>query len=164
MGSGFEYKCSKCNKEYGITLGIGMMYPVVYKELVDDVKNGAFGEEWKQLFDETENVAVDAENRVYICHDCGSWIEEKGLSLYVADNEYALKDVKKGLPIFYGDDSIPAMMGQKPKYRLLKEYEHKCKKCCAKMREASKEELYSLPCPDCGAKPDPDSIGFVNWD
>ena len=59
MGSGFEYKCSKCNNEYGITLGIGMMYPVVYKELVDEVKNGAFGEEWKQLFDNTENIAVD---------------------------------------------------------------------------------------------------------
>ena len=164
MGSGFEYKCSKCKKEYGITLGIGMLYPVVYKELVDEIKNGSFGEEWKQLFEETENIAVDAENRVYICPGCGSWIEERGLSLYVPDNEYALKDVKKGLPIFYGDDSIPAMMGQKPKYRLIKEYEHKCTKCGSNMREASKEELHLLPCPECGSKPDQDSISFLNWD
>lgn len=164
MGSGYQFMSSKCNEIYGIYLGIGMLYPNVYEETVKDIKNGTFGKEWKQFYEDTENVAVDVENRIYICPDCGSWKQEKGLSLYAPNNEYALKDVKKGFPIFYGNDSIPAMFGHKPEYRLVKEYEHKCDKCGIKMREADNRELYGLPCPKCGASPDPDQIDIMDWD
>ena len=164
MGSGFELKCSKCKKEYGIYLGFGMLYPNLYEETVKDIKDGKFGKEWKQFYEDTENVAVDVENHVFICPNCGFWKQEKGMSLYVPDNEYALKDVKKGLPIFYGDESIPAMFGQKPEYRLVREFEHKCDKCGAKMREASESEMWGLPCPECGASPDPEEISIMDWD
>lgn len=43
MGTGFMYKCSKCNKEYDITPGTGMMYPFIYEEVVDKIRKGKFG-------------------------------------------------------------------------------------------------------------------------
>ena len=164
MGLGYSYKCSKCKKKYEVFMGIGMLYPQVYEETVTKVKNGKLGKEWKNLFEKTDNVAIDVEDHVYCCPECKAWKKEKGLSLYVPANKYALEDVKSGLPIFYGEDSIPAMMGEKPDYSLLKEYEHKCKKCGTKMHEASEEELMSLPCPKCGGEPDPGKIGLINWD
>ena len=82
----------------------------------------------------------------------------------MADNEEAISDVKNGWPVFYGDDSLPAMMGDMPQYHLLNEYEHKCKKCGGKMKAADDDEMLTLSCPKCGGAPDPENTMYVLWD
>ena len=164
MGTGYRYVCSKCKEEYEVFQGIGMLFPTTYKNLVDKIKKGEYGKEWKELFETTKNVAVDAETHIYCCSECRSWNAEPGISLYVAVNDSAIEDVKNGYAVFYDDDSIPAMMGNKPEYRLLKEYEHKCKKCGSVMHETGNEEICSLPCPKCGSAPDMEHFGIINWD
>ena len=164
MGLGYSFKCSKCSKKYEILPGIGMLFPQVYEDTVAKLKNGRFGKAWKELYENTENVAIDAEKRVYLCPSCGYWKNEPGLSLYVADNKRAISDVKNGCPVFYGEDSLPAMMGNMPQYHLLKEYEHKCKKCGGKMKAVDDDEMLTLSCPKCGGAPDPENTMLVLWD
>lgn len=164
MGSGNSYICSNCGKNYSFMSGFGMLFPNEYKKTVKNIRDGKFGKEWKELYGTGENIAVDAQKRIYCCPKCGSWKSEQGLSLYEAADDRAVKDVKSGYPILYGDDSMPAIMGRMPEYRLLKEWEHICVKCQCKMHEVSAEELRHLKCPGCGGAPDPEQIGIIMWD
>ena len=142
----------------------GMLFPEGYEDTIAKLKNGRFGKAWKELYENTENVAIDAEKRVYLCPSCGYWKNEPGLSLYVADNKRAISDVKNSCPVFYGEDSLPAMTGNMPQYHLLKEYEHKCKKCGGIMKAADDDEMLTLSCPKCGGAPDPENTMYILWD
>lgn len=164
MGYGLGFKCSKCQKDYDVFLGIGMMFPKVYKELVEKIRSGKYGSEWKTLIDSEDNVVVDAEKTVFCCPECAAWRAEPNLSLYVAVNEDAIKEAKSGYPYMHKMSPIAEFMMTKPEYKLLKQYDHKCKKCKIVMHEASDDELRSLPCPKCGAAPDEEHSSCFNWD
>jgi DNA-directed RNA polymerase subunit RPC12/RpoP len=45
MGMGYEYKCSKCGKEYYVSLGVGFLQPNICKEELKKIKNGEYGED-----------------------------------------------------------------------------------------------------------------------
>ena len=45
MGMGYSYKCKKCGHEYSVFLGVGMMYPQVYRQKLDEIAEGAYGKE-----------------------------------------------------------------------------------------------------------------------
>ena len=49
MGDGYDFVCKKCKKEYSVMHGIGMMYPTIYQETIEDAKNGKYGSEWQEL-------------------------------------------------------------------------------------------------------------------
>ena len=91
MGYGEEFKCSKCGYEYMYGVGVGFMFPKVYEELLESVKEGDYGEEWKELVLKTDNIAIDAETYLYCCKSCGNWKTEEGLSLYVPKDMETLK-------------------------------------------------------------------------
>ena len=142
MGSGYTYRCSRCGKEYATQLGIGYMFSTFYKDQIDAIRNGLYGPEWQRLFQENDGVALDAENKAYVCNECGNWQVEIDGSLYVPNDDS-----------YKNDSGYVMSFDLEEKYHLLKRKEHKCQKCGSVMREATDEELPMLPCPDCGGKP-----------
>ena len=166
MGSGIELKCSECGKKYSAWTGIGFMFPEVYKETLNDVKKGKYGEEWKALSLSEELVAVDAEKYLYVCPKCGHWIVERGLSLYAPKDLDQLKKKQYGIKTVEEWGEVPYVMSMdlKENYHILKRRIHKCKKCDGIMHKATPEEERNLSCPDCGGAPLEGYIGFVNWD
>ena len=73
MGMGYSYKCKKCGHEYSVFLGVGMMYPQVYRQKLDEIAEGAYGKEWMILFHKTPYAAINAEKIIYICSSCSRW-------------------------------------------------------------------------------------------
>ena len=166
MGRGIGLKCSKCGNEYSANTGIGFLYPQVYQKTLEDIKNGKYGKEWKDLALSEDLVAVDAESYLYICGECGHWDVEKGLSLYIPN------DVNELMKKEYGDKTVkqrgevPYVMSDdlRNDYHLLKGWDHKCPKCGASMHMATRSEETSIPCPACGAAPVEGYTDLIRWD
>ena len=146
-----------------------MRYPELFKETLQDFKEGKYGEERRQLSLSEELVIVDAENYIFVCKKCGNWTEDLGLSLFAPNDVNKLKKKKYikhveewGTTAYY----MPYGMipGFQEDYHLLKRYVHKCDKCGSVMHKATKKEECHLPCPECGGSPDPSFISIVNWD
>ena len=149
MGAGYSYRCSKCGEEYSVHLGAGMLFPSAYERLVNEIKEGVYGEEWKTLFEGNDMTAVDAEISLYYCSECNSWKNENGLSLYIPKDPESIR--KRYESIGEADGPRYVMRHElQEDYRLLKEYIHTCDKCGGKMHEATQEEIDNLPCPSCG--------------
>ena len=72
MGMGKIFKCENCGESFITMMGIGMNFPFEYQEIVNDIKNGKYGEEFKDLMLSREGVVVDLEKCLYICDKCGS--------------------------------------------------------------------------------------------
>ncbi len=166
MGSGIGLKCSKCGKEYAAYTGIGFLFPQVYKETLTDVKNGKYGEEWKNLALSEELVAVDAERYLYVCEKCGHWDTEPDLSLYAPNDVEKIKQKKYGEKTVEQWGEVPYVMsdGLEEDYHLLKRRDHICEKCGGVMHKATREEEYTLHCPDCGGAPVEGYHCLHKWD
>lgn len=165
MGTGYGFKCSKCGKEYCADVGIGFLFPKVYKETLVDVKSGKYGEEWKSIALSEEFVAVDAESYLYACK-CGYWEAVPGLSLYAPNDIEKLKKKKYGEKTVEQWGEVPYVMGLdlKQNYHLLKSRVHKCKKCGDVMHDATQEEKDNLQCPYCGGAPSKEDQELYRWD
>ena len=152
MGSGMLYTCEKCGSSHSLALGIGFSFPRVCQQIMDDIRWGKFGEEWKTLVEANALVAVDAELRLYQCA-CGHWEVEYGLSLFEPkDCEVVLAEESGENAAEWG--RAPCVMGPglERDYKLLKEWVHRCPKCDAAMEAVDGGECFpgELTCPDCG--------------
>ncbi len=157
MGKGYSYDCSNCDSEFAVGLGRGLFFPEDYAETLEKIRAGKAGEEWKRLLERTPDVAVDAELYFYTCDHCGSWANERSLSLYIPkDPEYTKN--KERLPWSSVDDSSTPCVAAyqlQEEYTLLRAYVHVCPKCGKPLRQVTDEKelaarLAELPCPDCG--------------
>ena len=144
--------------------GVGMMFPTAYRGLVEAIKKGKYGRDWQKLMASRDDVAVNAERRLYLCPICGQWEMIYDLSLYIP---------KKGK----GGEKKPAQVKQKDyvlpleltsqwesSYELLKHYKHQCPTCKATMVPVDMDDLLgaSFKCPECGH---PNQIkSVVMWD
>ena len=165
MGDGRAYKCSKCRKEYHAFWGIGYLYSLDKLEKEKKIKEGEYGQEWKDLFQSEDSVEVDIEKYVYLCGKCGSWTVEPDLSLYVPnDSDETITDQQEDGTddeSWGNDRSVPFDLEG---YRLLKERVHKCADCGEAMHVAAKEEIQHLQCPECGGEPETGAIRMILWD
>lgn len=159
MGYGLNIHCGCRDKE--LMLGVGLGYPMVYRETVEDIKAGKYGIGMKDLMNSGKCVAVDAENYMYYCDECGcvesmmaldlyepkdiKKVEERVVGRWSAAEPVQNKTVKDlgELPYFNSDDED---------FALLKEYKHVCPKCGKVMRKINEEELGKKTCPRCGEK------------
>ena len=167
MGKGYVYKCNNCNNEYTAYVGCGMLYPDDYRKKLSEIVGGAYGAKWQSLLKKTELAAINADKVIYVCSTCNRWEEGTDVTLY------APKKPESILHMQYGDKTVekwghvPWVTGRdlKENYRILKRYYHKCVKCGKRMHKASDEELWSLPCPKCGAANEilPEG-GILFWD
>ncbi len=155
MGMGYRYHCNQCGMNYKVSTGVGMTFPQVYQQIVADVLAGKCGQEWKDVAQNIQHFAVDAELRLYRCDHCGFWDVGYDLSLY------APKSLDKLLKKQYGEKTV-AEWGYAPyvmdsdlaeDYDLIKERLHPCKKCGKPMTvvNAESDEAPDLKCLECGA-------------
>lgn len=162
MGYGINISCN-C-KSMNLLLGVGMNYPMVYKEITDKLKSGEYGEEMKHLFGSRPIVTIDAATAAYGCRKCGHIEEAPVLDLYVP------KDIEKAKKVVItrwtaGEQSIdktveelggfpywaPDLFRDGGEFEILKKYEHICPECGERMVELNNEDdLRDMTCPDCG--------------
>ncbi|MBP5092813.1 MAG: hypothetical protein J6332_02055 [Abditibacteriota bacterium] len=155
MGQGYSFTCKKCGKEHQIFLGVGKKYFITCKKIKRDIQKGKYGKEWEKLF--KCDMTVDAENKLYVCGKCKNWVVEPDLSLYKPK-------VKKSLAEILSEICMPSYL-DKEEYTLVKEYEHRCKKCGNVMEchDISGYKLPDMKCPDCGGDFNT-MIGEIFWD
>ena len=160
MGYGLNVSCKCQNKE--LMLGVGLGFPMVYEETMDDIKSGKYGKEMKDLVNSTELVAVDATSEIYFCEKCGDVECLQPLDLYAPKDAEKIKKRIVGrwsaaepqhnetieelgeLPYWTPRDDV-----ENGDYVLLKEYIHVCPKCGGIMKKITEEELEKKKCPKC---------------
>lgn len=138
MGAGVAVKCKKCKFKATYHLGVGMMFPRVYERVVSEVKDGRYGEEWKQFFDDNTGAAIMCEQRLYQCPSCNNLIQNYDLSLY---------NHKNGEPPEHNYWAHWCDFDHE--YELVKNYIHNCPKCGNEMHEWKYSEK-DIACPKCG--------------
>lgn len=154
MGNGFLIKCERCGYEFTCFTGIGMMFPVVYKDIVNDIKDGKYGEEHKVFLNEHPNAVINCERKFYMCSDCGAIDTARDLSIYLPKEDVPAPDY-----IMPND--------LKSGYKKVLEYKHKCISCGGIMRSESlpdQVEEGNVKCPSCGKAFEVPEIIEVNWD
>ena len=129
MGNCMGVKCKCRNKS--LSLGSGWNYSDVYRKASEDIKNGLYGEEMKQLINETGLVSIDANYRAYLCEDCGY------IDALVCCDLY-----RPNCAVHSHNNSCS----------LLKECEHFCPICKKKLTKLDERDIKRMKCPKCGEK------------
>ena len=143
MGFGYAFICEKCNETFFACSGYGMNFPAYYQEVIQDIENGTYGDEWNDTLCSRPSIAVDAECYIYKCSKCGHWEVAASLSLYVPRTEEI---------VGVNDNDFVCPDSLKQYYRCIRRYNHKCPECGSRMKKAATEQEESmLPCPKCGA-------------
>ena len=161
MGKGYGYKCKKCGHEYTALPGVGRMYPVISRNILAEIADGVYGEEWKDLVQNTPYAAINASTFIYICNHCRRWEQGTDLTLYEPDDPDQVANT-----LFWGKTDMDCIgvlpLGLRTEYHVLKRRYHMCEKCGRRMHKASAEEEQNLPCPKCG---EPNKAeGTIMWD
>ena len=143
MSTSYSCKCKKCGEVYYVFTGIGTLMPMGYRRTLDEIRQGVWGEEYKQTLADNPLMAVDVEEEVYICGTCGRWKNEKNMNLYAPNHPEEKTVAEKGCePFVMRADLLE-------NYRLVKRRVHYCD-CGKRMRRATDSEARNLPCPHCG--------------
>lgn len=153
MGAGLNISCKCRNKSY--MLGIGMLFPDVYKKKVEQIKAGKCGEEAKNIMQTIKYAVIDIENSLYLCEHCGNLIQTQPMDFY------APKDVNKAAKEEYGIKTVEEW-GEVPywapymdfdnNFSLIKKTIHRCSICKNEMIRIDEEKLQDMKCPKCGEK------------
>lgn len=137
MGYGVELKCNHCDFEGRYLLGIGRMFPLVVREVEQDIRRGKYGEEWQRFFEENPGAAVNIQKELYQCPDCNELKQDYNLSLYLPkDGSPETRELLVFNPGEYG--------------KYVKSFVHQCPKCGARMHQIEDRDFLHLPCPKCG--------------
>lgn len=88
MGIELTCVCEKCGYEFEADVGVGFLYPKVYVETIDAMKEGRFGQQGKEFLEAFPNGAISCENIVVQCNDCKKLMVVPELSLYVPKEGY----------------------------------------------------------------------------
>lgn len=67
MGTGLSIKCKKCGHEKGFSLGFGFLYLQVYKKTIEEINEGKFGKEYKELMQKHPDSKIDVSTYIYYC-------------------------------------------------------------------------------------------------
>ena len=153
MGAGINIGCKCHSKLY--MLGIGMMFPDVYKKTVEMIKAGKFGEEGKNIMHTIKYAVVDIEDSLYLCEKCGNLTQAKPMDYYApkdenkaAKEEYGIKTVEEWGEVPYW----APYMDFDNNYKLIKKTSHKCSECKNEMIRVDEEKIRDMKCPKCGEK------------
>lgn len=149
MGCGYGFECQKCHYEYDVRTGTGMFFSYTYNKIVSEIKNGIYGNDWKNILLSRDDIIVNITRYLYIC-PCGNWSVEPALSLYIP------KDFYKPTGKYVTEYEL------KNNYNCKMRYIHKCKKCNSEMTETTATISMHLPCPECNTLNPASS--FINWD
>ncbi len=175
MGCGYTFSCKKCGYKLNPWLGVGFLFPLTYRETIEAAKRGEFGETVQTFLEEHPNGALNCDEVLLQCTECGSLETAKDLSMYVPPDRAEPSKVGRWSVAFPADSDSCVAPWELENYVLIDRYEHKCMKCGAKMKtidqkalgkrigpSVSGESQTDIPCPECGEKLR--YISTIMWD
>lgn len=142
---------------------------MVYKETVDAMKKGEYGEQGKKFFEEHPDGAVDCETAVARCSACGEYGHVPALTMYVPKKDYdsskiELKGIWSVAFPFEGADYV-SWSDLEEFYDVHEKYDHRCPECggVAEIVDFEKElEAGELACAMCDGKMEVTDL--IMWD
>ncbi len=163
MGTGYTYRCNRCNYELSVCCGIGFDFPRLYMQTVQEIRQGKYGQKWKELFENTPGAAIDAERELYVSSSCGNCKEDLNLAIY----KQKKSDVPGGdkedfsTEVSEFDYGYVMRMDLKEHYTIVKSYAHKCPECGKRMHKYRVSD--QLKCPEC-KEGQLEMEGILMWD
>lgn len=164
MGQGYSMVCPKCGYEFNASFGVGMMFPAVYDETVQEGKRGELGEELQKFLLEHPDGAINASYVVGACKKCGELENLMDLSMYLP-KENSKPDKPKGrwsvsMPFDRAEYVSP--MDLKAHYELVAKYSHRCKHCGGDVKIFTEKTIGRIKCPHCKLRLE--ETGLILWD
>ena len=169
MGTGSSFVCEKCGCKYSVLTGVGFLQPTVYKETVQKIKAGKYGEDIKDIFLKTKYAAVGTEKDLFVCK-CGYWTTDMNMDIYAPIDPDKLKELEYGPHIDEDSEEVTFAMreGLIKCFSVVRHWVHKCDRCGKEMKRIRDPENYAkrygLNCPKCGTKNKSDHLGRIMWD
>lgn len=160
MGNSLSCKCPECGFSFSALIGIGYMYPLVYNDTLQKIREGEYGKDAASFISEHPDAIVDASDAVYLCSSCHNLQAEQVLGLYLPKEETAENENDRRLVLpcdFRGN------------YKLVKPYAHRCERCQSKTKKLTETSFrkliaqHQLLCPGCNAPLDIVDNGIL-WD
>ena len=157
MGHGYTYRCNRCNYELYVHFGIGFGFPSLYMQTVTEIKQGKYGQKWKDLFENTRGAMIDAESELYVCASCGYCKEDMNLAIYrpKGDKEGFSTEISDYVYGYVTKDDL------KDHYTFVKSYTHPCPECGKRMHKYRATD--QLKCPEC-KEGQLEKSGLLMWD
>ena len=155
MGQGSGYRCPKCGYRLDAMLGAGFAYPHVYEETVAKMKSGELGEEAKQFFVDHPDGAVNAENELAVCKECGRYDTVPALKLYVPKEGYVHRPAGRwSVAVPAKGVSFVAPWDLEDHYVKVGQLKQHCQSCGGTLKILSERTIArkGLTCPCCGER------------
>lgn len=154
MGKGLEFKCKKCGFSIGANFGIGFFYPRVCEEILENIRQGIFGDEMKNAANTIPNVAVHQKNALFVCDCCGALVVNDVVDLCAPTRQYKKRTVRFSSAFDFPDARYVMNSDIGDTYRIIYSVKHKCDRCGNQMRVLKDEEMLdeNLTCPECKEK------------
>lgn len=162
MGKGYSLNCRKCGYEFSANLGAGFMFPGVYRQTMEDGREGRLGKEVRQFLEEHPDGALDCGTVILQCAACGELESAPDLSMYVPGEDSPPPSSARWSVAFPYEGVSCVAPWNLDRYRLVRHYDHRCGRCGGKMkvineegferylRNDARKEPTDLRCPDCG--------------
>ena len=175
MGQGYSLGCKKCGYSISVNLDVGFLSPRVYEAVMEEARSGKLGETVQNFLTEHSDGALDCNQVLLQCSDCGALEPGIDLSMYLPKGK--VEPRQKGIwsSAFSGEGYSYVIPGDlKDSYTLYARYDHVCEKCNGKMKIISQKDLElqerkapdhitsSIPCPEC--KTSLTFEGMIMWD
>lgn len=147
MGKILYLTCDKNEEhEHRFFVGIGMMFPSLYKKIIKKIQQGKYGTGIKNFLEGNPKRVINCSSEIAYCSKCGSLEEVVNLSMYVPKKNNQTVDISYVMP-----------SELKRKYKKIKGYKHICSKCSTEMKKVKIEEddcgeiikIKKLKCPKC---------------
>ncbi|MBQ9315619.1 MAG: hypothetical protein IJ203_02220 [Atopobiaceae bacterium] len=150
MGHMYVYRCMNCGDERYLMSGIGMTFPSLCQEVMEDIASGAYGPRLKKAYKTCSLPAVCAEEKLYVCKGCGRWKLTPDATLYEPLDVDSVLDERFGDKTVRELGHVPYLMpNQLKSCRVVSAYEPACK-CGSMMSEIKLRKGLALACPTCG--------------
>ncbi len=143
-----RFRCKECKYVFDAYFGTdNRKLPLLYQEIVKEIRKGVYGEEWKQLFKSRPGIAVNTGHDLFVCRVCRYFEERMDLSLYEPMLFPGDPEAEQKLKTAKGKKYVLPDPDLEQGYRRIRIYEHTCPKCRNKMNRYA--EGYKLRCPKC---------------
>ena len=169
MGRGYGCICVKCGYHLLGNFGVGFMFPQVYHETIERARKGELGDTYKRFFQENKNAAINCENVMLQCTDCGEYEIDLELTAYLKKPDFQKeRNAKWSVAFPFPETEYVTLFDLTVGYTKRMDYPHKCHKCNGKMRIIREKQFYKMIdnneflCPNCEMPMELTEI--MNWD
>ncbi len=170
MGKSFICKCNQCNNEIKLDFGVGFLFPALYMETVEAMKNGERGEQAAEFFKLFPDGAIDYDRTIAKCASCGEIFEVDSMNMYVLKEGHTMPDSTGqtwSVEAPFTEVNYVTGSDLRKHYRLYEKYKYSCPKCGSSAKTIRNADNYVLKngvnCSKCG-KGRMEVVDLIRWD